>query len=55
MDFPSYKMVIFNSYVKLPEGKTMLKAMFSQDQAMDQEENLSAGVKEPKDPGRTCR
>ena len=31
----------------------MLKAMFSQDQAMDQEENLSAG--EPKDPGRTCR
>ena len=20
MDFPSYKMVIFNSYVKLPEG-----------------------------------
>ena len=21
VDFPSYKMVIFNSYVKLPEGK----------------------------------
>jgi len=23
VDFPSYKMVIFNSYVKLPEGITI--------------------------------